>query len=231
MPDPVNSKISSAYRHLAIAFLVMMFVVTVVRAMLKSAFGQDYVRYLVILFAPSAIILFLLAVRVAKRVNASTLSFRLVVGLLAIGFLMRLTAVFFLSEPQSKFGFSLASSFFIMAFLTVIMALMTRNLFSDTTHIVEKLWASVCVYFMISLLFGTYNSILLLLNPDALGVTISHPLEIYLNGMVYSVNILSGFDPVFQQVSESMQMGAIMESMISTLFLVVLLGRLLGSPH
>lgn len=231
MADTPNTKISSAYRDLAIAFLVMQFIVTIVRSILKELYGLNYLSYFAVLFAPSMVIIFPLAVRIIIKLNAGEFLIRSILAMFVIGILLRLTALFIIETPKDQLYLSLISSLFITCVLMMIIYRMIINLFVENNHIIEKLWASVCVYFMIGAVFGTFYSILLLLNPGSLGFAMSHPIEIYINGMIYSLNIVSGFDPVFQQVSESFQMGAIMESTIATLFLVVLLGRLLGSPN
>ena len=229
MTDTTNGKISSAYRDLAIAFLVMQFIVTIVRSILREVYGSDYLPYLAVLFAPSMVLIFPLAIRVIIKLKASNFLIRAILAMFVTGILLRLIAVFLVEIPGDKLNLSLVSSFIIICILITMIYRMIINLFIENNHIIEKLWASVCVYFMIGAVFGTFYSILLLLNPGSMGIAMSHPIELYINGMIYSLNILSGFDPVFQQVSESFQMGAIMESTVATLFLVVLLGRLLGS--
>jgi len=231
MTSSKNGVISSAYRDLAVAFLIMEFIVTVVRAMLKEAYGDGYINYILVLFFPSAVVLFPLAVRVIIKLKAESNLIRAILGMFLTGIILRITAIFVFAKSPGQFYLNIASSLIIIAFLFIVIYRMTLNLFGENNHIVEKLWASVCVYFMIGLLFATFYSILILINPGAMNIHIQHPAEVYLTGVVFSFNILSGFDPVYQPLSESFQMGAIMESTVSTLFLVVLMGRLLGSSN
>jgi len=106
---------------------------------------------------------------------------------------------------------------------------MCSNLFIDTNPIKEKLWASVCVYFMIGATFGTLYSLLITVNPGSFGMELTRPLDIYIMGLVYSFNVISGLDPIYEHVSETIRMAAVLESIFIMLFMVILIGRLLGS--
>jgi hypothetical protein len=229
MQTSKGALISSAYRDLAIGFMAIIFLVTMVRSLLKEALGDDYIRILVPLFAPLMVVLFALSFRVIAKLKVSKSIIYTLIGLLIAAVGIRITS-FVIGESQLKQIFSLLSSFLILLVWAAIIYRMVINLFGEGSHIIEKLWASVCIFFMIGIVFGSYYSIVLLFNPDSLGVAMTHPMEIYINGMIYSLNVLSGFDPVFQNPSDSIQMGAIMESLLAMLFLVVLLGRLLGAP-
>jgi len=56
-------------------------------------------------------------------------------------------------------------------------------------------------------------------------------MEVYILGLVYSFNVISGLDPIYEHASETIRMTAILESIFSMLFMVILMGRLLGSKE
>lgn len=223
------TKSGKAYRDLAIGFLIMQFIVTIARPLLMDIFGRDYLTYFVLIFAPSMIIIFPLAVRVVISLGANNKLIRTALGFFIIGILIRVFSIFSVEDFVAWQWLSLLSSAFLIIFLLMIIARMITNLFGEEGQLNEKLWASICVLFMFAAVFGTYYSILSILNPMAFGFPVEHSIEFYIHGMIYSLNILSGFDPVYSAVNEAIKMGAIMESTLSTLYLVVLLGRLLGS--
>jgi len=82
---------------------------------------------------------------------------------------------------------------------------------------------------MIGATFGTMYSLLLTANPGALGMELSRPVDIYIMGMVYSYNVISGLDLIYERASETIRMTAVLESIFTMLFMVILIGRLLGS--
>ena len=82
---------------------------------------------------------------------------------------------------------------------------------------------------MLGAIFASLYSIFLILDPNSLGIHLINQAEVFIMGMVYSANILSGLDPVLQNTSITVQWTAVYESILGTLFLVILIGRLLGS--
>ena len=225
----LNKSVSSSYGHLAIIFFIMVTILTLVRGVFHDIFGTEYLSYLGPLVVPIAILFFVFMVRLIKNLGVNERFVKFILALLFSAILLRLITVLLISDTFLKFILSSISSSLLLIMQSICVYFMSHNLFIEDNPIKEKLWASVCVYFMIGATFGTLYSLLLTINPLALGMHFSKPIDIYIMGLVYSYNVISGLDPIYEDASETIRMTAVLESIFTMLFMVILIGRLLGS--
>jgi hypothetical protein len=94
----------------------------------------------------------------------------------------------------------------------------------------EKLWGSACIYLMIAICFGSVYDLISIAHPGALGQPIKLGLESYTSCIAYSLTILGGQDPPFPSAMSIISRLGILESVWANLFIVLLVGRLLGQP-
>jgi hypothetical protein len=227
----LNKSVTSSYGHLAIIFFIMTATLTIVRGVFQDIFKEAYLTYLVPLVVPMGLLFFAFIVRLIKNLGVSPLFVRCILGLLISAIILRFTTVVFIRDAQLAFVFGSVSSFLLLIMQAICVYFMCNNLFIEDNPIKEKLWASVCVYFMIGATFGTLYSLLLTISPGALGMELSRPVDIYIMGLVYSLNVISGLDPIYEHASETIRMTAVLESIFTMLFMVILIGRLLGSKE
>ena len=187
-----NKSVSSSYGHLAIVFFIMATILTLVRGVFHDIFGDEYLRYLVPLVVPFGILFFVFIVRLIKNLGVHERFVTFILSLLVSAVLLRFITVLLISDAQLKFIFSLVSSSLLLCMQAICVYFMCINLFIEVNPIKEKLWASVCVYFMIGATFGTLYSLLVTINPSALGMELSKPVDIYIMGLVYSYNVKIG---------------------------------------
>jgi hypothetical protein len=224
-------KTYSFYRHLAITFFLLVCLITVGRAVFKEIFGEDYIHHFVFVFAPTTLVAYVLALRVLYVLRVNRKIFYGLLGVVHLAILFRLATVLFSDFFYDRyFALLMVSPILFFISLIVVMYFICVDLFSTESVLSEKLWASVCVYFLIGVSFGSLYSAWILVNPLALGTPIYHPLEVYISGIIYSLNIISGFDPIYSNPVESVKLIAVLESSVATLYLVILIGRLLGMP-
>jgi hypothetical protein len=227
----LNTSVTSSYGHLAIVFFGMITILTVIRAVFHDIFKEDYLKYLAPIVVPFSILFFLSILRLVRKLGVSAWFFNFIVGLLVVAIIFRVSSVVLLSDASIRIPFTVFSSTCLLVMQGIVVYFMCNNLFIEENPIREKLWASVCVYFMIGATFGTLYSLVLAINPDAFGIVLDNPVEVYIIGMVYSLNIISGLDPIYENVSETVRMAAVLESIFIMLFMVILIGRLLGSKE
>ncbi len=196
----LNTSVSSSYGHLAIVFFGMITILTVIRGVFRDIFKEDYLDYLIPIVAPFGVLFFLSIVRLVRKLGVSERLFRAIVAMLIVAVLFRISSVLFVSSGEVQVGFALLSSACLLSIQGIAVYFMCNNLFIEENPMKEKLWASVCVYFMIGSTFGTLYSLVLAINPGAFGTLLSSPMEIYIIGLVYSFNIISGLDPVYENV-------------------------------
>ena len=123
---------------------------------------------------------------------------------------------------------------FIHTSLTIIQSyiitLSIRDIFSGSRVTSDKLWGSACVYLMIGFVFGDVFDILNLLNPGCFGVEIPVGFASYLGGVYFSYATLGGVDAGYEHLSRLVRNVSVIESLFGNLYLVFLIGRILGLP-
>lgn len=105
------------------------------------------------------------------------------------------------------------------------------DMFSGNKLSQEKLWGSACIYLMIGISFGSVYDLINIANPGSLGATLALGLESYTACIAYSMTILGGQDPAFPDAIPLVYNLGIIEAVWSNLFIVLLVGRLLGQPE
>ncbi len=123
---------------------------------------------------------------------------------------------------------------FIHSSLTIIQSyiitLSIRDIFSGSRVTSDKLWGSACVYLMIGFVFGDVFDILNLLSPGCFGVEIPVGFASYLGGVYFSYATLGGVDAGYEHLSRLVRNVSVIESLFGNLYLVFLIGRILGLP-
>jgi hypothetical protein len=86
------------------------------------------------------------------------------------------------------------------------------------------------VYLMVGFVFGDVFDLLNLLSPGSFGVEIPVGFASYLGGVYYSYATLGGVDAGYEHVSRLVRNISVIESLFGNLYLVFLIGRILGLP-
>jgi hypothetical protein len=113
---------------------------------------------------------------------------------------------------------------------TYIITLSIRDIFSGSRVTSDKLWGSACVYLMVGFVFGDVFDILNLLSPGCFGVEIPVGFASYLGGVYFSYATLGGVDAGYEHLSRLVRNVSVIESLFGNLYLVFLIGRILGLP-
>lgn len=132
-----------------------------------------------------------------------------------------------LDNPRPYYIFIHTSLTLIQGF---IITLSIRDIFSGARITSDKLWGSACVYLMIGFVFGDIYDLLNLLNPGTFGVEIPVGFASYLGGVYFSYATLGGVDAGFDNMSRLVRNVSVIESLFGNLYLVFLIGRILGLP-
>ncbi|MCU0428115.1 MAG: hypothetical protein MUF71_21085 [Candidatus Kapabacteria bacterium] len=132
-----------------------------------------------------------------------------------------------LPNPRPYYIFIHTSLTIIQGF---IITLAIRDIFSGSRVTSDKLWGSACVYLMIGFVFGDIFDLLNLLSPGCFGVEIPVGFASYLGGVYFSYATLGGVDTGFDNMSRLVRNVSVIESLFGNLYLVFLIGRILGLP-
>jgi len=104
------------------------------------------------------------------------------------------------------------------------------DIFSGKKVSQEKLWGSACIYLMIAISFGSVYDLINIANPGAMGEQVNLGLESYTACIAYSMTILGGMETPYPDAIPLISNLGIIESVWANLFIVLLVGRLLGQP-
>ena len=136
--------------------------------------------------------------------------------------------LFATEAEQQPYLFFIHSVLFLVEATTIYFAIL--DIFSGNKMSQEKLWGSACIYLMIAISFGSLYDLINILKPGSMGAPLAMGLESYTACVAFSMTILGGQDPVYQNAVPLIKGLGIVESVWGNLFIVLLVRRLLGQP-
>jgi hypothetical protein len=136
--------------------------------------------------------------------------------------------LFATESEQQPYLLFIHSILFLVEGTTIYFAIL--DIFTGNKMSQEKLWGSACIYLMIAISFGSLYDLINILKPGSMGTPLAMGLESYTACVAYSMSILGGQDPPFQNAVPLIKGIGIVESVWGNLFIVLLVGRLLGQP-
>ncbi len=134
---------------------------------------------------------------------------------------------FFDNDTKRPYLFFVHLSLFIIE--TTVIYHCVYDIFSGKKLSVEKIWGSACIYLMIGISFGSLYDLVNIVKPGSMGIPLAQGLESYTVCIYYSMTIIGGHDAFLEAIPLIQNLG-IIEAVWSNLFIVLLVGRLLGKP-
>jgi hypothetical protein len=171
-----------------------------------------------------------LSYQLVKELTASITVRRMVVALLYIGVVLALiTGLEVVDNTSILFYWMMitSTSASLLSFV-VLFYLMINDVFNEKHDITYRLWGSACIYLGIGATFGLTYCILGIMFPGEFGL--DGPLTIFQFIPCYNFSFytLSGMESPFKGFSPLIMNIAVMESICSNLFIVLIVGRLLS---
>jgi hypothetical protein len=152
----------------------------------------------------------------------------MIIGLGVAFFAVNPVYDFFDSEDSKRpYLFFVHLSLFIIESTVIYHCL--HDIFTGKKLSAEKIWGAACIYLMIGLSFGSLYDLINIIQPGSLGIEVTQGLESYVACIFYSMTIIGGHDATNETVPIIQNLG-IIEAVWSNLFIVLLVGRLLGKP-
>jgi hypothetical protein len=112
-----------------------------------------------------------------------------------------------------------------------VIAFAIRDIFSGEYLTPDKLWGAACVFLLTGQTFGSLYDLICIAKPGSLGQLIELGFANYSQCVTYSMGILGGMDPGFPNVSTLIRNISILEAVWSNLFVVLIIGKLMGLPR
>jgi asparagine N-glycosylation enzyme membrane subunit Stt3 len=106
-----------------------------------------------------------------------------------------------------------------------------RDIFTGEYLTPDKLWGSACVFLMIGISFGSLYDLICIIKPGSLGEPLDLGLTNYSACVTYSFSILGGLDPGHPNASRLIRNISVIEAVWSNLFVVLIIGKLMGLPR
>lgn len=114
--------------------------------------------------------------------------------------------------------------------ITVI-AFAIRDIFAGDFLTPDKLWGAACIFLMTGISFGSLYDLICIVRPGSLGKEIESGLPNYAECVTYSLSILGGTDGGYPEVSRLIRNISVLESVWGNLFVVLIIGKLMGLPR
>jgi len=114
---------------------------------------------------------------------------------------------------------------------TVVIGYAIVDIFTGKFMSPDKLWGSAAVYLMIGIAFGELFHIIDLVQPGSLGKEVPDIFENYAECIYFSMNVLGGLEPEYPNPSNLVRNLGVIEAVWGNLFIVLLIGNLLGLPR
>lgn len=106
-----------------------------------------------------------------------------------------------------------------------------RDIFTGEFLTPDKLWGSACIFLMIGISFASLYDLLCIIRPGSLGEPVEMGLPSYSECVAHSMSILGGADPGHPNASKLIKNISIIEAVWSNLFVVLIIGKLMGLPR
>jgi hypothetical protein len=154
----------------------------------------------------------------------------LLFGSIGIGVLVEFPYYTILEVPDRRLILLLVHS---MLFVTevIIISFAIRDIFSGEFLTPDKLWGSACIFLMIGISFGSLYDLICLIKPGSLNKSLELGFPNYAECVTYSFSILGGMDPGQPEASRLVRNIAVLESVWGNLFVVLIIGKLMGLPR
>ncbi|HOX82385.1 MAG TPA: hypothetical protein PLS08_05105 [Chryseolinea sp.] len=154
----------------------------------------------------------------------------ILVCIVILGTLLEFPYYTILHVPDRRLALLLIHGLFFPIEL-IIIGFCIRDIFSGEFLTPDKLWGSACVFLMIGLTFASLFHLICIIKPGSLVDDPDIALINYSECVYHSLAILGGMDPDHPNASRLIRNISVMEAVWSNLFVVLIIGKLMGLPR
>ena len=105
-----------------------------------------------------------------------------------------------------------------------------QDLYKTGVFNAEKMWGIAALFMMIGIAFGSLFDLICIIRPGALGINFEQGVRNYMECLYYSFTVIGGVDPAYADTLKIIKNIGVIEAVWNQLFLVILVGRMLGKP-
>ncbi|WP_276373697.1 hypothetical protein [Chryseolinea sp. H1M3-3] len=156
--------------------------------------------------------------------------FVILIGITLMGSLVEFPYYKFLEVTNRQLYLFIIHGLLFPIEITVI-TFAIRDIFSGEFLTPDKLWGAACIFLMTGISFGSLYDLICIVTPGSLGKEIESGLPNYAECVTYSLSILGGTDGGYPNVSRLIRNIGVLEAVWSNLFVVLIIGKLMGLPR
>jgi hypothetical protein len=156
--------------------------------------------------------------------------FVMLIGITLIGTLVEFPYYQVIEFPNRQLYLFFIHGLLFPIEITVI-AFAIRDIFSGEFLTPDKLWGAACIFLMTGISFGSLYDLICIVKPGSLGKEIESGLPNYAECVTYSLSILGSTDAGYPNVSRLIRNIGVLEAVWSNLFVVLIIGKLMGLPR
>ncbi len=134
-------------------------------------------------------------------------------------------------EIQNRQLFLLVLHSLLFPIEVTVISFAIRDIFSGEFLTADKLWGAACIFLMTGICFGSLFHLICIIKPGSLGDTKELGLGNYGECVNYSLCIMGGIDPVYPANARLIKNISVIEAAWSNLFVVLIIGKLMGLPR
>lgn len=112
----------------------------------------------------------------------------------------------------------------------IIIAFTIRDIFMDDYFTSDKLWGAAAVFLTVGISFGSLYDLICTIKPGSLNANLELGFPTYSECLSYSFSVIGGIETSQPNASKLIRNISVLEAVWSTLFTVLIIGKLLGLP-
>lgn len=222
------------YRNIVIIQVVMIVFGLTLSAPLLESSTSSISKFIITLFSAfAALYVFLLwdLLRNFTTNKILILTFLILLsGITVVGFLGEFP-YYKILEIQNRQAYLLILHGLLFPIEVTVIGFAIRDIFSGGFLTPDKLWGAACVFLLTGLTFASLYDLICIISPGSLGENIEWGIPNYAECVAYSLSILGGMDTPYPNAVKLVRNIGVIESVWSNLFVVLIIGKLLGLPR
>ena len=222
------------YRNIVIVQVVIIVFGLTLTEFLQGGSKTDIAKPIITVFSvfgvTYAFLLWDLLKNFTKNKLLLQLFFVVLIGITLTGMLVEFP-YYTVIEIQNRQLYLLAIHSLLFPIEVTVIAFAIGDIFSGEFLTPDKLWGAACIFLMTGISFGSLYDLICIVKPGSLGKEIESGLPNYAECVTYSLSILGGTDGGYSNVSRLIRNISVLEAVWSNLFVVLIIGKLMGLPR
>jgi|GEM_PF-360005 hypothetical protein len=163
-----------------------------------------------------------------KNKTLIVLIFCVLVGMILFGTLTEFPYYKFIEMDRRTVLLIIHGSLFPIEIIIISFAI--RDIFMDDYFTPDKLWGAAAVFLMVGISFGSLYDLICTISPGSLNPDLELGFPTYSECVNYSFCVIGGLDTDQPSAAKIIRNISVLEAVWSTLFTVLIIGKLLGLP-